>query len=123
MIKSNLSISSYIVPPHPFADPVFSNVSARCLCLADHLVSMVANPARSGECQAFSGLMSLIFNGRTAEFIFPLFRSEGLVVDRLDRIAVLARSGLKGGLMVQVVTSDGGRRPFSRFGFFSPPES
>jgi hypothetical protein len=43
------------------------------------------------------------------EFILPLFRSEGLVVDRLDRFAVLARSGLKGGLMVQVVTSDGGR--------------
>jgi hypothetical protein len=91
MIKSNLSISAYSVPPHPFANPgVFQRVSP-LLCLADHLVSIVANPARSGECQAFSGLMSLIFNGRTAEFISPLFRSEGLVVD-LDRIAVLARS-------------------------------
>lgn len=118
MINSNVSISAYNVPPHPFANPMFSNVSAHLPCRPPRQY-----PARPGERQAYSGLMSLIFNGRTAEFIFPLFRSEGLVVDRLDRIAFLARSGLKGGLMVQVVTSDGGRRPFIGFGFFSPPES
>jgi hypothetical protein len=90
MIKSNLSISAYSVRPSLRQSGVFQPVSP-LLCLADHLVSIVANPARSGERQAYSGLMSLIFNGRTAEFISPLFRSEGLVVD-LDRIAVLARS-------------------------------
>jgi hypothetical protein len=68
MINSNLLISVDGVLLYPFANPAFCSVSAIAL-LGDNLDNTVADRARSGKRQAY--LVSLIFNGRTAELIFP----------------------------------------------------
>jgi hypothetical protein len=65
MINSNLLISVDGVLLHPFANPAFCSVSL----LGDNLDNTVADRARSGKRQAY--LVLLIFNGRTAELIFP----------------------------------------------------
>ena len=51
MINSNLSISAYNVPPHPFANPAFSNVSAHCSALPTHLVSILLDQVSAKHIQ------------------------------------------------------------------------